>query len=161
MIKAKIVRKGNSLGKMKANVKKIDKQNVKVGYFPEQGLHNSGLPYATLMAIQEFGTDTVPSRPIFQITASTRPPQREPKVKEAVKEWSKLLTTKDNSKDLLDTIGKNYQGALVGLFGDSSVLSPNADTTIRLKGRDEPLVDSGELRDNLTYKSSIGGESKK
>jgi len=162
---AKIVKKGNSLDKIRSNIRKIDGERVEIGYFEEQGLHNSGLSYSTLMALQEFGTDEIPHRPVFQITAFGNPPQKNARVKSAIRNWSKALLNKDNNKDnskqLLDTIGKTYQEALLSLFGDTSMLTPNAPLTISLKGRDEPLVDSGELKDNLSYRNSIDKEIKK
>ena len=146
-ITAKIVKKGNSLDTIITNIRKLDGEKVEIGYFEEQGLHSSGLSYSTLMAIHEFGTDEIPKRPVFQITAFGKPPQKDARVKSAIRNWSKGLLNKDNSKQLLDTIGKTYQEALVGLFGSTSELTPNADLTISLKGRDEPLVDTGELRE--------------
>lgn len=160
-MKAKIVKKGNTLDRIRSNIKSLDGENTQVGYFSEQGDHPSGLSFATLMAIQEFGTDKIPKRPVFQIVGFKKDPARDPEVKSAIRSWSKALAKKDNSKMLLDRVGKTYQEALVSLFGDSSALQSNASPTISLKGRDEPLVDSGELRDNLSYRNSKDNEIKK
>jgi len=48
------------------------------------------------MALQEFGTDEIPHRPVFQITAFGNPPQKNARVKSAIRNWSKALLNKDN-----------------------------------------------------------------
>lgn len=161
MIKAKIVKKGRTFDKIRKSVKDIHQENVQVGYFAGQGQHASGLSFPALMAIHEFGTDDIPKRPVFQITAFGAKPQKSSRIKSAIRNWSSNLTGRADAKLLLDTIGKYYQKELQSLFGDTSALASNSPITIRIKGRDEPLVDSGELRDNLAYRNSIDEEIKK
>lgn len=154
-ITAKIVKKGNTTDKMRKNLIALNKENVKIGYFAEQGKHPSGMTFAELMALQEFGTEDIPKRPVFQITAFTKAPNKSRAVNGAVRNWTRDLAGPANTRTLLNQIGRYYQKELKGLFGDGSALTPNSPLTIRIKGRDEPLVDSGELRDNLAYKNSI------
>ena len=112
------------------------------------------------MSILEFGAEKgpknpeIPKRPIFQIVAFTGSPQYNPKVSRSIRNWSKTLASKDNSRDLLNAIGKIYQQELVSLFGDTSLLDDNSPTTVRLKGRNDPLEDSGDLKGNLAYRNS-------
>jgi len=161
VIKAKVVKKGRTFNKIRKSVKDIHQENVQIGYFAGQGQHTSGLSFPALMAIHEFGTDDIPKRPVFQITAFGAKPQKSSRVKSAIRNWSSNLAGRADAKLLLDTIGKYHQKELQSLFGDTSALASNRPTTIRIKGRDEPLVDSGELRDNLAYRNSIDEEIKK
>jgi hypothetical protein len=43
------------------------------------------------------------------------------------------------------------------IFGDTSKLASNAPSTIRKKGRNEPLVDTGTLKKKVAYR--VEGEN--
>tara|TARA_R110000851_G_scaffold100830_1_gene216624 strand:- start:275 stop:766 length:492 start_codon:yes stop_codon:yes gene_type:complete len=162
MITAKVVKKGNSLSKISKNVKKLDGENVQIGYFAEQGVHKgSKMTYASLMALLEYGNEDIPKRPIFTIAAFQNSPEKDTRVKRAVRAWNKELLTSDNSKALLDKLGRMYRKSIGDLFGDTSAIEGNHPTTIRLKGRDDPLRDTGDLKRKLSFRNSLDKEIKK
>jgi hypothetical protein len=49
-------------------------------------------------------------------------------------------------------VGKQMVEDIQSIFGDTSKLAPNAESTIRRKGRNEPLVDTGTLRSKVNYR---------
>ena len=49
-------------------------------------------------------------------------------------------------------VGKQMVKDIQSIFGDTSKLAPNAPSTIKRKGRNEPLVDTGTLRSKVNYR---------
>lgn len=64
---------------------------------------------------------------------------------------SKLLTGKTDIKTVLSKLGTKAQG---DVQEEITALSspPNSPVTIELKGSSNPLIDSGELRNSVTWK---------
>lgn len=145
-LKVKIEKRGKSLKKLEDHLRKL-KGEIHGGYFNGEIHEGSGLTLATLMTIHENGNDHLPSRPAITLGSDDF-------IKINNKEF-KLLTNK-----LITQVGKidaNYN--LIGeslinhirmWFGDPSKLAANAPS----KGRNTPLVDTEELKDNLGFRST-------
>lgn len=151
-----------------SSLKKADKQSVKYGYFDgkihETEHDKSGMTLAALMYLQEFGEDSVniPARPVFRQTGenmqdfSNSKALKDPILKYLME--SKESKTPNADKMLLD-IGKIMRKATQANFGagNSLNLKSNATFTKTLKGRDDPLVHTGTLRDSIEVRTSLGG----
>lgn len=145
-LKVKIEKRGNSLKKLEDHLRKL-KGEIHTGYFNGEIHEDSGLTLATLMAIHENGNDHLPARPALKLGSDDF-------IKINNKEF-KLLTNR-----LITQVGKidiNYN--LIGQsltnhvklwFGDPSKLAANAPS----KGRNTPLVDTEELKDNLGFRTT-------
>jgi hypothetical protein len=68
---------------------------------------------------------------------------------------------KDVSEDMLVSIGEHYRQLLKDAMGKSPPLQANSPETIAKKGRNEPYIDTGELRDNLGYRTTKNRSVKK
>lgn len=153
----KLIRKTRNLDKLIKRVTALCREEVATGYFPENGIHyGSGLAYATLMAMHHQGYEGkyafVPARKVRTQVALD--------MKSLFPSWGKQVNNylyHDKSlRDTLDFIGRLSATRAYDIFGDKSELAPNSAYTIHLKNSDSPLVDTGELRDNWSYKSSVG-----
>lgn len=113
---------------------------------------DKGTPYSTVlqMYIHEHGSMVyqVPPRPII-----------EPAIENSKKQIGKLLGDaakdaaegNDTERDLTDT-GLYAQQEVQDWFNNpKNGWAPNAQSTIKAKGSDKPLIDTGALRDAITF----------
>ena len=147
------------LEKVLKHFQSLDDLEILTGYFEEQGNHQGAasegndISYVDLMEMQHFGTDKIPSRPLLSISAGELKRGYDKDLfrfcKDACGQVGRLPS---NSKK----IGREMRDYSKAIFGDVGAMDSNAPLTQALKGgRDEPLVDTGELRDNLAYKTSL------
>lgn len=152
VIKSKKPSKGlQQLDKMAMS---LQKSSVDVGYFDGAMHDGAEMSLASLMTLLEFGSNDgrIPARFAFTQVAATDSPKREPKVRKLI---TKELSTSGNPNKLLDLLGKHYVTSIGALFGDTTRLLSNAAVTQRLKGKDSPLIEHGELLSKLTYRKNI------
>lgn len=146
-LSAKIVKgKTNDLQKLMQHFQKLMKTDVNVGYFEDSGEHSEAeVPYATLMAWHEEGMGNYPSRPVLQGGMFVYSDSPKPSIRNLIGQVGKI------DKNIRITAEEVTQ-VVKSAFGDTYLLADNAESVIASKGRNEPLVDKGELRDHLDYK---------
>jgi hypothetical protein len=157
--------KSRQMAGLKKRYRSLHKENVKVGFFEEQGNHEdpdalagNEMSYASLMTILEKGREdeSIPPRPIFETTAFQLDPATTQKPKSIITHLLKELGTKDTVAKRLDDLGTLYRNHVKAKFGNAGVKGnvKNAESTIAIKGANTPLVKEGDLRDNVAYKNS-------
>lgn len=152
----------NFLPNLRKRLEELNKSSFEIGYFPSQGVHEpSGLTYSGLFAIQSFGSRSadIPARPILDLTFSTfHPLTGNIDVKRMLKKYLSGIDKK-NPKISLEVIIDNISGDYVEKvrrgFGDTSKLKSNSTFTIERKGLDSPLIETGELKMNMSYVTSF------
>lgn len=121
---------------------------VAVGIHEDAGLHEgTGLSMAELGAIHEFGLGNVPERSFLRSWASER--GEELVIERAQMVESDLLkgqATQTLNKLGLLAVGEVQQRMALG------TPPPNEPATIARKGSSVPLIDTGALRQSITYK---------
>jgi hypothetical protein len=142
------------------DLKAMRHATVKVGVRagPKDG---DGVEVVDLAAMNEYGTEDIPSRPWMRHTADT-----------AMTHTASLtgrlgvavIAGRLSVDDALKTIGAFYKERLQNTIRHSkSWASPNAPSTIAMKGSDVPLIDHGVLINTIDYvleknqKSSVPG----
>lgn len=154
-IKTKINRSGDFYKKL-SYLKKLDNQSVSVGHFESQGLHSSGKSYVNLMKEHHTGDEITPPRPVLTIlNFRLRGYLSSSEAKSLLKRWAK---DPKNIDLFLSSLGKKIAQQEKQIFGNNTELASNAPLTQKLKGRDSPLVDTGELRSKVAYRTSIGNK---
>lgn len=139
----KIVRsKTNDFEKLFKHLRELSNKSVKVGYFKDQGKHASGAYYATIMQIHEDGLGNNPSRPVLTIGSLELENGSSPEFNQAVIRTIVGVNTLDTT---LPQVGEAAKEHIQSVFGDAVKLSP-------VTNNPTPLVDTGELKDNLTFK---------
>lgn len=134
----------------------LDKE-LRIGFFQEDtyGPENDYLPVAAVAAWQDLGAPFVgpkhiPPRPFMRL--GLRDLLKSKPYTQAMKE-AFLKTIKGNSTLRLQyvLIGEKVVPDLKRVI-DDWVYPPNATFTQQLKGRDDPLVDTGHMRDSVKAK---------
>lgn len=153
-MKSKVQLKKNKkrINRLIKKFEELGQESLEVGHFEEQGKHSSGMSYPELMQIHEHGLG-VPKRPVFNIAKFKEPPKTSPTVKKFMDNWMQSNRS-SATKNLLDNIGTHYRDLIKSIFGDIKELKSNSPYTIKLKGKNSPLIESGDLRDKVKYKSS-------
>ena len=132
------------LERIRRSLLKVARSHVDVGFFDGRPHPKTGESEATVAAINEFGVESenIPERPFMAATA------RNTKVGQA-------LAIELNRN--LRTLGSLFRWSQVGEFYAREVkqtiedftFPPNAPLTISLKGFDNPLVESGHLKNHV------------
>jgi len=166
MITASIVKtKNKGWDDLKKYLKQLTKDSVEVGYFNDQGIYPSdrnteGWTYAQLMAYHELQCDQnlVPLRPIF---GSITPTQMNKFKRTAGKMLTNGLRGSyyhgvkgyHTPEKLYSMLGIQYGEMIRSRFGVRN-LARNKASTIKKKGSRLPMIETGKLRDAVSYKTS-------
>lgn len=145
--------KGN-LSKLLKSLSELNKETFEVGHFQEQGMHYSGKTFPELMEFHASGGDEVTTVPVrdpravfqFRFAGSKRRP-----VKETFGNNWLTGSSQQIKQDMLELLAKLMKSDYKSIFGDESLMRP---TKPKANGSTAPLVDSGELKDNVAYKLS-------
>ncbi len=136
---------GNKLdGALLAILKKLDVGELKVG-FMDGATYPDGTPVAAVAFWNEFGTGTMPARPFFRRMIAKEAPTWGAKLGRLVQ------ATGNDGQRSLSMLGEDIKAALQQSITEltSPVLSPK---TIKQKGFAKPLIDTGHMKDSVTYK---------
>lgn len=140
-------RSGPGVGKIVAALQGLDGLEGKVGWF-ESAHYPDGTPVAYVATIHEFGIGRIPARPFMR-----------PAVADHGREW-------------IDLLGQGAKAAINGGPSPAEVLEavtlaaagnvaekiqavtspPLSPVTIKRKGHDKPLVDTGQMVQSVTGK---------
>lgn len=145
---------------------------VKAGFF-KTATEADGTPVAAIAAVQEFGavvrgraghTIVIPPRPFLRQTVASHriawvrllaqelktslsTPNRAGDAQHALQTLVQRLST---PKQALTTVGKAMQTDITQTIRQTHI-PPNAPATIRHKGFDKPLVETGTLQNSVTF----------
>jgi len=117
---------------------------LQVGFF-EDATYPDGTSVATVAAFNNFGTKRAPPRPFFTNMVHDKSPEWAPAL-------AKLL--KANNMDAvksLTILGDGINGQLQQSINDL-VSPPLAESTIKRKGFDKPLIDTTRMINSAGYK---------
>ena len=134
---------------------------VKLGALP--GVYKNGMTYAEILAINHYGSETIPPRPVLRIAAENvlSSPEMKKHMKayfKNVMEYSKRGRTqdlKDIEAKMLTALGQQVAAEAKRIIKDGGELQHNAPSTVLKKGEGKPpLYDTGELLKKLSYEVS-------
>lgn len=120
-------------------------KKLKVGIF-ESAKYDDGTPVAQVAFWQEFGTAKIPMRPFLRNAIA----KNERKWGDSVK--TALIGTNDGEK-ALKMLGEIMRGDIVLSLTNLNT-PPNAPSTIKQKGSSNPLIDTGLLRNSISWELS-------
>lgn len=143
--------------KLKVALTEGDKKELVIGFFREDryGPENKNLPVALVAAWQDKGTPFVgpthiPARPFMSqgLKNLLKSPLYTAKYKKA------FMNILDNETSFVDEYKKISIAVVPALKDiiDKWSYPPNAALTIAEKGRNDPLVDTGKMRDSVKAK---------
>lgn len=94
----------------------------------------------------EFGTETIPSRPFMRDSVD----KHIPAINHMLMAQKDALLEGATAKDILSTVGL-FQQDLVQTEIEQGDFVANAPSTIKKKGSDKPLIDTGTMKNSVHY----------
>ena len=133
---------------------------VKLGALP--GAYENGMKYSDVLAINHFGSETIPPRPVLRMAAERL---GEKFVKEHLEEYlsniveyskrGRMADVKRAEVVFLQALGKQAAAEAKRIIEAGGELQHNAPSTIAKKGEGKPpLKDTGQLLKHLSYEIS-------
>ena len=137
--------------KVKKELNSLAKKDVLVGIPQDNSTRKEGFPYITnaeLMFIHTNGSpvNRIPARPTLEPAVE----ENKDRISSMYKKAFKQVLAGGSPDDDLNKIGLYTQNKAKKKFG-SDELAPNTPYTIKQKGSDRPLIDTGQLRNSVTY----------
>ena len=149
-ISSQLIKSGKSFDQDMKRISRLDGEYVDSGWFQSQGAHSgTTMTYPELAEYHATGGGgRVTPRDVLALTSAVYPVSQDAKVIKALSQW---LHGKGNHSEeaLLDTLGKIQVERIKSLMG-----SPLLGAT---ESNPNPLVDSGELKDKVSRKTSTSG----
>lgn len=130
------------------DLQKLDGMEVVAGMLKDSGRAENGASYVDIATWNEYGTRRIPSRPFIRISADTN---KAAWVKMAQQCVNNVIDG-DSPRDAAQVVGHRMVEDIRKVFGDKSKLAPNAPSTIKKKGHDKPLIDTGKLKATVNYR---------
>ena len=127
------------------NLQKLNNKSVKAGVLEGSGNEDNGTSLVDVAFYNEYGTSRIPARPFVRIASEKN---QQTWANEAEKVVDKIVAGYDANFSILgNTMKENIQAVI----GDKNLLVPNAPSTIRRKGHDKPLIDTGKLKASINF----------
>lgn len=139
---------GISFDAIGKNANRLASQAIKAGILRSAGKEKSGVDLVEVAAYNEFGTKYIPPRPFMRIAADKNSSN-----------WQRLMMNVAARVTLnqmgirqgQNLIGNQAVGDIQKVIGNRGLLAPNAPNTVKQKGSDAPLIDSGNLRQSVSF----------
>jgi hypothetical protein len=130
-------------------LKKLDGHEVNAGILKNAGKGKRGVPVVAYAIYNEFGTRHIPSRPFVRIASDEN---RKAWGNIAADGVGKIIDRQIKWRKCCDMVGKRMKEDIKKVIGDKSKLAPNAESTIRRKGHDKPLIDTGLMKSKVNFR---------
>lgn len=108
---------------------------------------SDGHDLASIAAYNEFGTDHIPSRPFMRSSFDENLRKIDAFAQNVIK---RAVGSQLSFGQALELVGQKMTGIIQRKIVDGP-WTPNAPATIRQKGSDQPLIDTGRLRQSIRH----------
>lgn len=134
--------------KLKKDLQQLDRIKLQLGWFDSHyGSENDNLPHAYVASLQEEGSEKIPPRPFMRVGLKQE-------LKTDTKAFAMMIQSVASGKSGLSaakTASPAFVAMLKKIMNEWSS-PPNAPRTVAEKGFNNPLIDTGELRDSIQVK---------
>jgi len=131
--------------KLKKDLRQLDNIKMKLGWFDTHyGPENDNLPHAYIAALQE---EVIGPRPFIRVGLKSA-------LKQDPKAFATIIESVANGKSALSaakSVAPVFVPMLQKVMNDW-MTPPNSRVTVLEKGFNNPLIDTGELRDSIQVK---------
>jgi len=145
---------GPSFASVAARMREISKGSVKVGLLQNAGTTPDGTPLTEIGAVHEFGTldGHIPQRSWLRSTFRRTDAARKQFTAELVKKVLKGSVSVERALGLLGAWAvARVQETIVQRLTEGPENQANAPSTIAAKGSSTPLVDTGQLKNAISF----------
>lgn len=134
-------------------LRKLEKSEVRVGFQVGDNTYDEGADVAEIAAYNELGSSDTPARPFMKQSFENH----EDTLKAACDQANKTLASGGTAEQALNKIGVICKGLVQQEIVDGG-FEPNAESTVKKKGSDKPLIDTGLMRQSVNYVIKSRGE---
>lgn len=142
--------------KFYAELEKLKQNEVFIGYQAGHAKHTdedgNTADMAEIAMFNELGTSTSPPRPFLRMTVD----ENKDKINQFVETQTKRIAQGASAEQCMKQMGA-FGVSLVQEKIGNGTFTPNAESTIKAKGSDKPLIDTGQLRQSVHYVIKKGG----
>lgn len=142
-VKDKITPQGKKFEKM---LKELQGMEVRIGFQAGKATEADGTDICDIAAWNELGTAHSPSRPFIRKSVD----ENVGKINSFLKGMKGDLARGASAEQILKQIGIFQKDLMQEKIRNGS-FAPNAPATIRKKGSDKPLIDTGRMRQSVDY----------
>lgn len=130
-------------------IRNLDGMEVSAGILRDSGNSSKGPSYVDIATWNEYGTRRIPSRPFVRIASDDNRKAWGDLAERCV---GRVISRSMSKAQVGEAMGERMKEDIQKVFGDKSKLVPNAPSTIRRKGHDKPLIDTGKLKSVTNYR---------
>ncbi len=134
-------------------LRKLESLEVRVGFQAGQATYEDGADLAEVAAYNELGSSDTPARPFMRQSFENH----EAELQAACDAANKVLADGGTAQQALQKIGVFAKGLVQQEIVDGG-FAPNAESTVKKKGSDKPLIDSGLMRESVNFVIKGRGE---
>lgn len=126
-------------------LKRMADLEVQVGFQGDQ-MYEDGISIAEVAAINEFGASDIPERPFMRQSFENH----ESELKAACEAANRLVNSGGSAEQALQQLGVMAKGLVQEEIVNGG-FAPNAESTIKKKGSEQPLIDTGTMRGSVQF----------
>lgn len=149
MTRSAVIQRDRGWRRIRKDVEELGESEIRVGIQHDAGAEPDGTSLVEVAVWNEFGTETIPSRPFMRRTADEKR-----RAVGALGEGflKRVIAGSVAPSSALHQIGLWFAAEVVKTINSSaSWAAPNAPSTIAAKGSSHPLVDTSHLRKNIKH----------
>lgn len=128
-----------------AELKKLAESEIQVGFQSDQ-TYEDGTSLAEIAAINELGSSDTPARPFMRQSFENH----EAELQAACDRANAILSNGGTAEQALNQLGVFCRGLVQEEIVEGG-FAPNAESTIKKKGSEQPLIDTGYMRQSVNY----------
>lgn len=126
-------------------LKKMTDMEIQVGFQGDQK-YEDGTSIAQVAAINEFGASDIPERPFMRQSFENH----EGELQAACDAAQRLVSSGGSAEQALQQIGVVAKGLVQDEIVNGG-FAPNAESTIKKKGSEQTLIDTGTMRQSVNF----------
>lgn len=132
--------------KFMEELKELASLEVRIGFQHGIAQEENGADICDIAAWNELGTEHAPSRPFMRNSVD----KHLPAINHMMMSQKDALLSGATAKYILNTVGL-FQKDLMQTEIEQGDFVANAPETIRRKGSDKPLIDTGQMKNSVNY----------
>lgn len=127
-------------------LERLSKLEVQVGFQAGEKTYEDGTDLVDVAAYNEYGTSDTPARPFMKQSFENH----EDELQKACDRVNQTLNKGGTAEAGLKELGVFVKGLVQEEIVDGG-FEPNAPSTIKKKGSEQPLIDTGTMRQSVNY----------
>lgn len=129
-----------------AQLQQLAQLEIQVGFQSGENPYDDGADLAEVAAFNEYGDSNTPARPFMRQSFENH----EDELHAACNDVNAKLANGVSARAALEPLGVFCKGLVQNEIKEGG-FAPNSPATIKRKGSDQPLIDTGHMRQSVNY----------